>query len=66
MPASKDPMSKKQDDPTENLTLIRQVPTKMGDYEVTYLKDSSGHEKGRHFYHLQFHDQNLNIEAIHS
>lgn len=54
LPMGKDPMSKKQEDPTENLTLIRQVPTRMGDYEVTYLNDSSGHEKGRHFYHLQF------------
>lgn len=54
LPMSKDPMTKKQEDPTENLTLIRQVPTRMGEYEVTYLNDSSGHEKGRHFYHLQF------------
>ena len=54
IPIGKDPMSKKQDDPTENLTLIRQIPTRMGNYEVTYLKDSAGHEKGRKFYDLQF------------
>jgi len=54
LPVSEDPMTKKKDDPTENLTLIRQVPTKMGDYEVTYQKDSIGNEKGRKFYELSF------------
>ena len=54
IPASIDPMSKKQDNPTENLTLIRQVATKMGEYDVTYLKDSAGNEKGRKFYALEF------------
>jgi len=50
----KDPMTREQDDPTENLTLVRQVPTRMGPYEVTYKKDSLGHEKGRRFYELDF------------
>ena len=50
----KDPMTKQQDDPQENLTLIRDVPTRMSDYEVTYLNDSAGHEKGRKFYSLRF------------
>lgn len=54
VPMGKDPMSKKTEDPTENLTLIRQLPTRMGDYDVTYSKDSSGHEKGRKFYQLNF------------
>ena len=54
LPASKDPMTKQEDDPRENLTLIRQLPTRMANYEVTYLKDSTGHEKGRKFYELQF------------
>lgn len=54
LPAGKDPMTKQTDDPRENLTLIRQLPTRMADYEVTYLKDSSGHEKGRKFYSLSF------------
>ncbi len=54
LPMGKDPMTKEQDDPTENLTLIRQVPTKMGPYEVTYLRDSIGKEKGRRFYELNF------------
>lgn len=54
IPAGQDPMTKQTDDPRENLTLIRQVPTRMANYQVTYLKDSAGHEKGRKFYHLQF------------
>ncbi|CAN5769503.1 cytochrome c biogenesis protein CcsA [soil metagenome] len=54
MPVSKDPMTKQDDDPRDNLTLLRDIPTRMGSYEVTYLKDSSGHEKGRKFYELQF------------
>ena len=49
-----DPMTKQQDDPRENLTLIRQVPTSMGEYDVAYLKDSAGSEKGRKFFKLQF------------
>ena len=54
VPVSKDPMTKQTEDPTENLTLVRQVPTRMGEYDVTYLKDSSGNEKGRKFYFLNF------------
>jgi cytochrome c-type biogenesis protein CcmF len=66
VPIEKDPMTKKTEDPTENLTLIRQVPTKMGSYNVTYVKDSSGHEKGRKFYQLQFEkrDQNKTTETF--
>ncbi len=54
LPAGKDPMTREQDDPRENLTLIRQLPTTMGPYEVTYVKDSLGNEKGRRFYELRF------------
>ena len=54
LPAGTDPMTKQADDPRENLTLIRQLGTRMADYEVTYLKDSAGLEKGRKFYALQF------------
>jgi cytochrome c-type biogenesis protein CcmF len=53
-PAGKDPMTKKDDNPNENLTLLRDIPTRMGDYVVTYKGDSSGHEKGRSFYSLNF------------
>jgi cytochrome c-type biogenesis protein CcmF len=52
--SGKDPMTKETDNPLENLTLIRQVPAAMGPYEVTYLRDSFGSEKGRRFYELQF------------
>lgn len=54
VPTSNDPMTKKKEDPTENLTLIRDVPTRMGSYEVTYNQDSAGNEKGRKFYKLNF------------
>ena len=54
LPAGKDPMTKQDDDPRENLTLLREVPARMANYEVTYLKDSAGLEKGRRFYELQF------------
>ncbi len=50
----KDPLTKQTDDPRENLTLLRQIPVRMANYEVTYLNDSAGHEKGRKFYKLQF------------
>ena len=49
-----DPLTKQQDNAAENINLIRQVPKKMGPYDVTYLHDSVGKEKGRRFYHLAF------------
>ena len=52
--SGKDPLTKQTDNPLENLTLIRQVPATMGPYEVTYLRDSFGTEKGRRFYELLF------------
>ncbi len=58
LPGSTDPMTKEKDDPRENLTLIKEVPTRMGSYEVTYTNDSLGHESGRKFYHLQFEKKN--------
>lgn len=62
--ASKDPMTKEFDDPQENLTLIRQVPTRMSAYEVTYLHDSAGHETGRKFYQLQFNKKDPSTKEI--
>lgn len=61
---SKDPMTKQMDDPQENLTLIRDVPTRMNQYEVTYFGDSSGHEKGRKFYSLLFNKKNKKDGSI--
>lgn len=49
-----DPLTKQQDIPAENINLVRQVSKKMGPYQVTYLNDSAGSEKGRRFFHLAF------------
>ena len=54
IPMGIDPLTKKQDNPEENINLIRQVPTKLGPYTVTYTGDSAGNEKERHFYNLSF------------
>ncbi len=54
LPVGIDPMTRQQDNAAENINLIRQVPTRTADYEVTYLNDSSGHESGRNFYYLLF------------
>ena len=54
LPGGKDPMTKQDDNPRENLTLLRDVPTTLSEYKVTYLNDSAGHEKGRKFYNLSF------------
>jgi len=62
--SGKDPMTKETDNPLENLTLIRQVPAAMGPYEVTYLRDSFGHEKGRRFYELQFQRKDKTTQKV--
>lgn len=49
-----DPLTKQQDNPAENINLVRHVSKNMGPYEVTYLNDSTGKETGRRFYHLAF------------
>ncbi|MEI9934897.1 MAG: cytochrome c-type biogenesis CcmF C-terminal domain-containing protein [Ferruginibacter sp.] len=54
IPMGIDPVTKQQDDPAENINLIREVPNKMDAYAVTYLGDSVGHETGRRFYHILF------------
>ncbi len=55
IPAGTDPMTRKQDNQLENLTLLRSIPAKMGDYDVTYLADSSSlKESGRIFYKIHF------------
>ncbi len=52
--SGKDPMTKQQDNPTENLTLLRQVPATLGDYKAIFLNDSTGNEKGRKYYNIAF------------
>jgi cytochrome c-type biogenesis protein CcmF len=60
LPGGTDPMTREKDDPKENLTLIKEVPTVMGEYEVSYLSDSAGHEEGRKFYQLHFERKDAN------
>jgi len=54
IPMGIDPLTKQADNPLENLNLLRDVPTGMGPYTVTYYGDSNATEKGRHYYHLLF------------
>ena len=54
MPFDKDPTGRNSQDPLENLTLLKNVPTQMAEYTVTYSGDSSAvKEKNRSFYNLQ-------------
>jgi cytochrome c-type biogenesis protein CcmF len=62
--SGKDPMTKETDNPLDNLTLIRQVPARMGPYEVTYLRDSFGNEKGRRFYELLFQRKDAGSKKV--
>jgi cytochrome c-type biogenesis protein CcmF len=54
IPFDKDPTGRQTENPLENLTLLRNVPTQMGKYTVTYLDDSAAAEKNRTFYNLHF------------
>lgn len=59
IPFDKDPTGRSTENPMENLTLIKGVPTEMGKYTVTYIKDSaSPKEKTRTFYKLHFEKKN--------
>jgi cytochrome c-type biogenesis protein CcmF len=62
--SGKDPMTRQTDNPLDNLTLMRQVPAKMGPYEVTYLRDSFGNEKGRRFYELLFQRKDITTKKV--
>jgi cytochrome c-type biogenesis protein CcmF len=53
VPFANDPDGKHTEDPLENLTLLKMVPTRMAEYVVTYTGDSSAvKEKNRAFYKL--------------
>ncbi|MEO6820227.1 MAG: cytochrome c biogenesis protein CcsA [Ginsengibacter sp.] len=55
IPFDKDPTGRSTENPMENLTLLKGIPTQMGRYIVTYMDDStSANEKTRTFYHLHF------------
>jgi cytochrome c-type biogenesis protein CcmF len=58
IPFSKDPTGRSNEDPMENLTLLKGVPTEMGNYMVTYVGDSASNEKDRTFYKLHFKEKN--------
>ncbi|MES2850080.1 MAG: cytochrome c biogenesis protein CcsA [Bacteroidota bacterium] len=64
IPMGIDPLTKQQDNAAENINLIRHVQTRMGEYGVTYLNDSTGHEKGRKFYHLLFQRRNEKTKDV--
>jgi cytochrome c-type biogenesis protein CcmF len=64
IPMGIDPLTKQQDNPAENINLIRQVPKKMGPYDVTYLYDSAGHETGKRFYHLLFQRKDAGTNKV--
>jgi cytochrome c-type biogenesis protein CcmF len=64
LPTGIDPLTKQQDNAAENINLVRQLPTKMSDYEVTYLNDSVGHETGRRFYHLLFQRKDAESKEV--
>lgn len=52
IPFTPDPDGKHNENPMENLTLLKEVPTRMARYYLTYVGDSSGKEKTRSFYKL--------------
>lgn len=53
IPFGKDEKGKQLEDPLENLTLLRDLPTRMLNYKLTYTGDSAGHEAGRQFYKIK-------------
>ncbi|MFM2325903.1 MAG: hypothetical protein RIR31_105 [Bacteroidota bacterium] len=54
IPFGKDSKGNATENPLENLTMLRDVPTTMLDYNVSYSGDSAGNEKGRIYYRLNF------------
>ncbi len=62
--SGKDPMTKQNDSPLENLTLVRNVPAKMGAYNVTYRRDSAGNETNRRYYELLFEKKDPQTKKV--
>jgi cytochrome c-type biogenesis protein CcmF len=54
IPFAKDAKGNSMENPLENLTMLRDVPTRMLDYSVTYSGDSAGNEAGRIYHKLKF------------
>ncbi|MGI8581759.1 MAG: cytochrome c biogenesis protein CcsA [Chitinophagaceae bacterium] len=60
VPFAQDPDGKHTEDPLENLTLLKMVPTRMAEYVVMYAGDSSAiKEKNRSFYKLLVEKRDL-------
>jgi cytochrome c-type biogenesis protein CcmF len=53
VPFGKDDKGNQAENPLENLTLLRDLPTRMLNYKLTYTGDSAGHEEGRQFYKIK-------------
>jgi cytochrome c-type biogenesis protein CcmF len=64
LPTMIDPLTKKQDNPAENINLIKQVPARMGEYQVSYLHDSVGKETGRRYYKLLFERKDESTKEV--
>ena len=52
VPFDKDPTGRNAEDPLENLTLVKNVPTVMAQYSIMYTGDSAAKEKNRTFINL--------------
>lgn len=52
------------ENPRENLTLVQGLPVTMGNYTLTYLKDSAHPKKQLWYYKIQFKNQKENEEFV--
>ena len=47
----------KNEDPAENITLFKRIPTTMGNYTVTYVRDTFNVEEGKQYFEINFTDE---------
>lgn len=55
-----DPMNKQMEDPKENLTLIRDLPTTLAGYTATYKNNLPTNEKTKRVFNIEFRDKKTN------
>jgi cytochrome c-type biogenesis protein CcmF len=48
----------KKEDPAENITLFKGVPTQMGKYMVTYVRDTFNTDEKKQYFEIDFIDKN--------
>jgi cytochrome c-type biogenesis protein CcmF len=60
----KDATGRESNDPLENLTLVKEVPTQMANYTLTYINDSAAFEKNRTFYTLSVERKDNNTGKL--